>query len=155
MARKLMIVIGLLVAVGVTLALRHRDRSGKASGDHTSQFAETPTSTGPSTRASAPLPILLELGSDSCIPCKMMAPILDALKTTYAGRLRVEFVDVFKQSEVAERYGVSQIPTQIFFDASGKELYRHLGFMPKEDILAKWRTLGIDLDKAPPRSNGK
>jgi len=155
MARKLVIVIGLLVAVGVTLALRHRDRSGRASDGHASQFLETATSTGPSTRASAPLPILLELGSDSCIPCKMMAPILAAMKTAYAGRLRVEFVDVFKQSEIADRYGVSQIPTQIFFDASGRELYRHLGFMPKEDILAKWRALGIDLDKAPPRSDGK
>ena len=42
-----------------------------------------------------------------------------------------------------QKYGVKMIPTQIFFDASGKELFRHEGFMSKEDILGKWKELGV------------
>ena len=75
----------------------------------------------------------------------MMAPILDELKEEYAGRLDVEFIDVWQNRDAADRYGIQSIPTQIFFDASGKELYRHQGFIAKDDILKKWQALGIDL----------
>jgi thioredoxin 1 len=94
----------------------------------------------------AGLPRLLDLGSVSCIPCKMMAPILEELKKEYAGRLQVEFVDVMANPDAATPYNISLIPTQIFFDASGKERFRHEGFFSKEDILAKWKELGVSLD---------
>jgi thiol-disulfide isomerase/thioredoxin len=87
-------------------------------------------------------PVLLELGSDSCIPCKQMAPVLaelDVEQDTFV----VSFVDVWKATEKGKEYGISAIPTQIFFDGEGKELFRHTGFYPKEDILAKWNELGI------------
>ncbi len=90
------------------------------------------------------LPRLVDVGADKCIPCKMMAPILDELKTEYAGKFEVEFVDVWKYREKAAQYGVRMIPTQIFYDAQGKELTRHSGFIGKEDILAQWRKLGYD-----------
>ncbi len=90
-------------------------------------------------------PRLLDLGAITCIPCKMMAPVLEELKTEYEGRLDVEFVDVWKVPGVANQYGVTSIPTQIFFDASGKELFRHQGFFGKDEILAKWDELGVDL----------
>jgi thioredoxin 1 len=89
------------------------------------------------------LPRLLDLGAGKCIPCKMMAPILEELKAEYAGVFDVEFIDVWKQPDQAEKYGVETIPTQIFFDASGKEFFRHVGFFSKEDILAKWKEIGI------------
>jgi thioredoxin 1 len=91
------------------------------------------------------LPRLLELGADKCIPCKQMAPILDELKTTYAGQLQVDFIDVWKNPDASERYGVQVIPLQIFFDAAGNERFRHEGFFPKNDILAKWQELGVML----------
>lgn len=90
------------------------------------------------------LPRLVDLGADKCIPCKLMAPILDELKKDYAGRLEVEFIDVWKNREQAERYGVKMIPTQIFYAADGQELHRHQGFIGREDILAQWRELGYD-----------
>jgi thioredoxin 1 len=93
----------------------------------------------------AGLPRLLDLGSTTCIPCKMMAPILEELKKEYAGRLQVEFVDVMANPDAATPYKISLIPTQIFFDAAGKERFRHEGFFSKEDILAKWKELGVDL----------
>ena len=91
------------------------------------------------------LPRLLDLGADKCIPCKMMAPILEELKTTYKGKLTVDFIDVWKNPYEANKYKISIIPTQIFYDASGKELFRHEGFFAKEDILAKWKEFGVDL----------
>lgn len=95
------------------------------------------------------LPRLLDLGSDRCIPCKMMTPILDELAETCSGLLDVEFIDVKKQRELAKPYSVRLIPTQIFFSAAGEELWRHEGFLPREDIVAKWAEFGLELPAAP------
>ncbi|MDD5707693.1 MAG: thioredoxin family protein [Kiritimatiellae bacterium] len=115
--------------------------------------AATPTAT--ETRASAEgpgapsqgqaLPRLVDLGATKCIPCKMMAPILEELKKTYVGRLDVQFIDVWENPDAGKKYGINVIPTQIFYDATGKELFRHEGFFGKEDILAKWKEFGVEL----------
>ncbi|MCU0613021.1 MAG: thioredoxin family protein [Candidatus Eisenbacteria bacterium] len=89
------------------------------------------------------LPRLVDLGADKCIPCKMMAPILVELRRDYAGQFEVEFVDVWKNPAPGRAYGINVIPTQIFFDASGAERFRHEGFFGKEDILKKWAELGV------------
>ncbi len=91
------------------------------------------------------LPKLVDLGADKCIPCKTMAPILKELKKEYAGRFEVEFIDVWKDPKAAKPYKIKLIPTQIFYDAAGKELFRHEGFYGKEDILGKWKELGVDI----------
>ncbi|HUW60059.1 MAG TPA: organomercurial lyase [Candidatus Bathyarchaeia archaeon] len=99
------------------------------------------------------LPRLVDLGADKCIPCKMMAPILEELKKEYAGRFDVEFIDVWKNPPAAKEYGIRSIPTQVFFDASGKELFRHVGFFGKDEILGKWREFGVlpaEQKTAPP-----
>ena len=96
------------------------------------------------------LPRLVDLGADKCIPCKLMAPILTELEKEYAGQLKVVFIDVWKNREEGARYGIRVIPTQIFFDASGKELFRHEGFYAKKDILAQWAELGVKL--TPPQA---
>lgn len=93
--------------------------------------------------ADVKLPRLLDLGADKCVPCKMMAPILADLKNQYAGRMTVDFIDIWKNPGEGEKYGVEMIPTQIFFDAEGRELFRHTGFLAREDILAKWKELGV------------
>lgn len=91
------------------------------------------------------IPMLIDLGSDECIPCKEMAPILEELKTEYAGKFKVEFMDVRKDPMLGTIYNIRLIPTQIFFDASGKELFRHEGFYSKKDILSKWKELGLEM----------
>ncbi len=106
--------------------------------------ANTGTVANPS-KSGVALPRLLDLGADKCIPCKMMAPILEELKQEYAGSLEVVFIDVWQDTKVGAKYGIQSIPTQIFYDASGKEVFRHEGFFSKEDILAKWKELGVDL----------
>ena len=99
---------------------------------------------GSSNSTTKKLPRLVDLGADKCVPCKMMAPILEGLKKEYGGRMDVEFIDVWKTPGAGKEYGVRVIPTQIFYGADGKELFRHEGFFGKEDILAKWKELGVD-----------
>ena len=91
------------------------------------------------------LPQIVDLGADKCIPCIMMAPILEELREEYKGRLEVTFIDVWKNPGAGRSYGIRVIPTQIFIDASGRELFRHEGFYSKEDILSKWRELGVKI----------
>ena len=88
-------------------------------------------------------PRLVDLGAGKCIPCKMMKPILDDLKANYAETFKTEFIDVWENPDAGKQYGINIIPTQIFYGADGKELFRHEGFMSKEDILSKWKGLGV------------
>jgi thioredoxin 1 len=105
--------------------------------------AESPTSNAPVAPGSG-LPRLVDLGADKCIPCIAMAPILEGLKKDYAGLFEVEFIDVWKRREEAARYRIQMIPTQIFYDGAGRELYRRSGFIGKDDILATWKRLGYE-----------
>ncbi|MGE5706957.1 MAG: thioredoxin family protein [Bacteroidota bacterium] len=88
-------------------------------------------------------PRLLELGADRCVPCTMMQPILAELKKEYAGKVRIDFIDVWKNPEEARRYRVRSIPTQVFFDRKGQEVFRHLGFYSKDAIVRKLKEMGV------------
>jgi thioredoxin 1 len=114
----------------------------------TAPAAEPKAALAPAPKAAtvpaAGIPRLVDLGADQCIPCKLMAPILEELRREYAGRMHVEFIDVWKHPHAARPYRIYAIPTQIFYDASGRELARHQGYISKEDILSTWKRLGID-----------
>jgi thiol-disulfide isomerase/thioredoxin len=99
------------------------------------------------------IPRLVDVGADKCIPCIAMAPILEELKKEYVGILDVEFVDVWKNPNAGEKYKIRGIPTQIFYDASGKELSRHMGFISKEQILQSFKKLGIELNNPEQKKN--
>jgi thioredoxin 1 len=86
---------------------------------------------------------MIDLGATECIPCKMMAPILEELKKEYAGRADIIFIDVWKDPPQARKYGIRAIPTQIFFDAEGNEVFRHTGFMDKKRIVDVLTRLGV------------
>lgn len=128
---KIGIVVGLGVAVVAVIVMK---TGGSA------------LSTQPASQPAPGLPRLVDLGASTCIPCKMMAPILEELRESYAGRLQVEFIDVKENPAAAKPYDIQLIPTQIFFDAAGKERWRHEGFFSRQDILAKWKELGVNLD---------
>jgi thioredoxin 1 len=87
-------------------------------------------------------PTMVDLGADGCRPCDMMAPILESLKKEYAGKANVLFVHVRKEQVLAARYDVQSIPVQIFFDKDGKEVFRHIGFFAKDEIVAKLAEIG-------------
>lgn len=86
---------------------------------------------------------MVDLGAKKCIPCKMMAPILEELQTEYKDRAAIVFLDVWVNPEEARRFGIRAIPTQIFYDASGKEIKRHEGFLAKDAIVAELEELGV------------
>lgn len=113
------------------------------------------------------LPIVIDFGADSCIPCKEMAPILKELNEELQGKAIIKFVDVWKYQSLAEGYPISVIPTQIFFDANGKPytpkdseamkmiLYAikdtnehvftaHEGGMTKEQLLSALKEMGVE-----------
>jgi len=86
---------------------------------------------------------MIDLGARSCIPCKMMAPILEKLEKDYKGRAAIVFLDVLKDPEQAKRFGIRLIPTQIFFDKQGNEVLRHTGFMSEEAIVTELKKMGV------------
>jgi thioredoxin 1 len=144
---KILIVAALAVAVIAAVAFKKGKSS--ANPDNAAPTA-TATAASPDTANTAPvanakLPRMLDLGAGKCIPCKMMAPILAELKRDYADHFVTEFIDVWVNPDAGKPYGIEMIPTQIFLDAEGKELFRHVGFFGKEDILGKWKELGVDL----------
>lgn len=128
MSKLLMAVVAVAVLVGGAVAVRGGERTPAVS-------VKAP--------GAKPVPRLVDLGSVGCIPCKAMAPILEGLKVEYSGRMQVEFIDVWKNRDAADAYGVRMIPTQVFFGADGKELARHQGFMGKDEILAQWKAVGV------------
>lgn len=88
-------------------------------------------------------PAVIDLGARYCIPCKKMAPILESLAAEYRGRANILFIDVNGNQAAAKRFRVQMIPTQIFFDARGKEVKRHMGFMDRADIVRELSVLGV------------
>lgn len=77
---------------------------------------------------------VVELGSVNCRPCKMMTPVLEKLSSDYAGRVQVVFFDVWQNQGPAEHYRIQSIPVQIILDPTGHELYRHVGYIPYDNL---------------------
>ena len=128
---KVFIVAVLVIAVAAILA-------GKRNGANTAS---------PPPKENA-LPQMIEFGSKTCVPCQMMQPILEELRKEYQGQLEVPFWDVYEHPDKAKSYDIRVIPTQVFIGADGKEFFRHEGFFPKEEILAKFKEHGVILRPA-------
>jgi thioredoxin 1 len=94
----------------------------------------------------APVPgkvTMVDIGAKACIPCKMMIPIMEELEKEYKDRAAIVFIDVWKNPHAGPKYGIKLIPTQIFYDAKGKEVLRHEGVLQKEAIIAELTKLGV------------
>lgn len=89
-------------------------------------------------------PVVADFGRGTCMPCKMMEPILKKLEKKYQGRASILILDVDEYRSLSRKYRVMVIPTQVFFDSNGKEVYRHQGFMSEADIIAKLKELGVE-----------
>ena len=88
-------------------------------------------------------PTMVEFGATGCVPCDMMQPILDKLRKKYPARLNVVFVHVGEEQVLAARYGIRSIPVQVFFNTAGKEVFRHVGFFPEDEVEKKLAQIGI------------
>jgi thioredoxin 1 len=88
-------------------------------------------------------PTVAEFGSATCIPCKKMKPVLEELIAEHGDKLNLSFTDVRIHTSVAAKYRIVYMPTQVFFDSSGQEVSRHVGFWPREDVLAHLEESGL------------
>ena len=87
----------------------------------------------------------VELGATKCIPCRMMQPIMEEIEKEYGTEVKVIFYDVWEDRTPAIEYKINLIPTQVFLDKTGKEYFRHEGFLPKKDILKILEKQGITI----------
>jgi thioredoxin 1 len=136
------LVVGILMAIviGFILIKGSADRTGEGSSSNaTSEDSRTDMEN----QQTKKLPMLVDLGKGTCIPCKKMKPILDELKAEYEGKAIVEVIDLRYDRQAARKYGVRLIPTQIFYDAEGNEVYRHQGFLDKQSIKMKFAEMGV------------
>jgi len=145
---KVALVVVLLAAVAGIIASKRRGTApaGQPTGAATPSAAQRPAppADNPLDKALATgRPVVADFGRGLCIPCKMMKPILDDLKEEYAGRTEILIIEIDEYPAVTQRVGIRAIPTQIFYDAQGKELDRHQGFLPREDIVAKLAEMGV------------
>jgi len=86
---------------------------------------------------------MIDLGAKKCIPCKMMAPIMVKMEKAYEGKADIVFIDVWENRQPAQRFKVRAIPTQIFFNAQGEEVYRHVGFLDEKSIIDQMTKMGV------------
>jgi len=87
-------------------------------------------------------PVLVDFGSNKCIPCRQLRPILKEVEKEMAGKAHVLVIDVYNFGKLARENRVQLIPTLIFFDSSGKELFRRMGVWDKDSIVKKLKEGG-------------
>jgi thioredoxin 1 len=87
---------------------------------------------------------MIDLGATECVPCKLMAPIMAKMEKQYEGKAAIVFIDVWKHKEQARRFGIRAIPTQIFFNENGEEVFRNVGFMSEAAIINQLKKMGVD-----------
>ncbi|MDD5207325.1 MAG: thioredoxin family protein [Desulfobacterales bacterium] len=88
-------------------------------------------------------PVLVDFGSNSCIPCRQLRPILHEIKKEQEGKLEVLVIDVYKNQNLSSEYRIQLIPTLVFFDSKGKEMFRHQGFKPKAALMEDLKKIGV------------
>jgi thioredoxin 1 len=87
---------------------------------------------------------MIDLGAKKCVPCKMMAPIMAKLEKAYEGRADIVFIDVWENRQQGPRFKIRAIPTQIFFNEKGEEVYRHVGFLDEKSIVDQMTKMGVE-----------
>jgi thioredoxin 1 len=150
-AGKVGVVLALVSAIALVVAEKQRPAGAEPDLMHLARQANVahdpvPLSYAPS---QAGLPRLVAIGAGECIPCKAMAPIRAELREEYRGRMVMDFYDVWKDPSAAHHFGTRVIPTLIYFDATGRELGRREGFVPKTEILTAWQRWGVSLAPVP------
>ena len=91
---------------------------------------------------------MVDIGAKKCIPCKMMAPIMEELEKEYKGRAAIIFIDVWENPAAGKQFRIQLIPTQIFYTAEGEEVLRHEGFIDKAAIVAELEKLGVEAESS-------
>jgi len=123
-----------------------KDKNNEVKGKSSSSIRKDTTSINSDNKSDKnPLVTFVELGSVNCIPCRKMQPVMKAIEEKYGNQIKVVFYDVWKpeQRKYAQEYGIRLIPTQVFLDKNGKEIFRHEGFFPEYEIDAFLQECGL------------
>jgi thioredoxin 1 len=107
-------------------------------GLYAQTVSEPPTNTGEELKKA----LLVDFGSNKCIPCRQLRPILKEVAKEFSGEARVLIIDVFQQQALAREHRINLIPTLVFFDAKGKETFRRSGVWDKASITKKLKDAG-------------
>ncbi len=91
------------------------------------------------------LPKMWDFGSEKCIPCKTMSEILTPMIKEYEGKVDIRIINVYEEQDLTKQFKIVTIPTQVFIDAEGNELFRHIGVYPRDSIEAKFREFGMPI----------
>ncbi|AEJ20180.1 thioredoxin [Gracilinema caldarium] len=78
-------------------------------------------------------PVLIDFWAEWCMPCKMLAPLIDQIASQYAGKLKVGKVNVDEDSELANRFGIVSIPTLLVMK-DGNVIRQRVGALPKHEL---------------------
>lgn len=164
---KILIPVLIIVAIGIIWYMKNSNKTPTVTEDNPAFALHVTDSLDLEQLKSYGLPIMIDFGADSCIPCKEMAPVLKELNEELRGKVIIKFVDVWKYQSLAEGYPISLIPTQVFFDKEGKpytpkdpeasqmQMYSkkdtkehvfttHEGGMTKEQVLAVFKEMGVE-----------
>ncbi len=139
--RVLVYIVITIVAVATLYNLQFKNKS---TGDRVSGTAKSDVRYDFNDLPVKGMVTMIDLGATECVPCKMMAPILEKLEAAYRDRAVIAFIDVWKHRDQAPRFGIRAIPTQVFFDTDGKEVYRHQGFMSEDAIVEQLTRMGVE-----------
>ena len=135
----------LIAIVSIAMVASASAGQDETSGTATAHFPETITT--PTLEAQHPqkqkLWTLKEFGSNRCIPCRKMKPLLAEIANEYKGVLKVEVLEINDHLEEAKKYGITLIPTQVLFDPKGNVQWKHVGFIPKEDLESVLHEKGV------------
>ncbi len=91
----------------------------------------------------AGVPLVVEFGGETCIPCMKMQPVLRDLRARLGKRGRVANFWIQPNPDVARRHQIMVMPTQIIFDAKGREIFRHMGYFPQPDFEKALKEKGL------------
>jgi thioredoxin 1 len=75
--------------------------------------------------------------------CSRDGAFLEKLEKEYKGKAAIHVLDVGKAPDLCERFGIIELPTQVFYNKEGKEILRHKGFMKEEDIVKQLKKMGV------------
>ena len=106
-------------------------------------YSQSSTERFPKEITQIPLPKLLDFGRGKCIPCKAMAPVLKELSEEYKDRVIIKIIEIDQEPNLTRANRIRLIPTQIFFDVKNQEVFRHEGFMGKDEIKKVFQKMGV------------
>jgi thioredoxin 1 len=87
--------------------------------------------------------LIVEFGGEYCIPCARMQPVLQDLQVALGTKARIHNFWIQQHPDVAARFKIMVIPTQVVFKPGGEEVFRHMGYFPPEEFHEALREKGL------------